>query len=268
MPDLDRAFDQLAPEVDLAASRALFERHRGLDVRPRAPRRGLVGIAAALVVLLGVAAFAIAAREPDIALQTAEQVTTSVDATVASPSEDGEDEIVADVELPPVGEARSFLLDDGFPLWVVHHGDGTASAVPGVAPEPVDLPGDGSNWVPTGNWDVIQWVESGWFRGLAGYDAWGRALAQLPDAAVVDLTGFVAEVHGDRVLVRRSGADDILGDPVLPTGWPDSANGPAVEPVLPVVASIDALPTGWSKVDVDVVTSTASPVSATSRTSS
>ena len=53
------------------------------------------------------------------------------------------------VPLPRPGANRSALLDDGMPVWVVDHGDGTVSVLPAVAPahvaSPTGSPGIGSS---------------------------------------------------------------------------------------------------------------------------
>jgi hypothetical protein len=255
MLDLDDALDHLAPEVDLAASRAMFDRGRAHhDVRRRSGRHRsiVVAVAAAILLVLGVAIVVVSGGDRATTLQTADESAppSSVEPAPTEPTEVPLDaDVIATVALPPVGAPYSMLLDDGMPIWVVHHADGTASVLPGITMSPIDIPDDGSVTVPEGSGHLVSWGSDGGFHSVGSWDEWGRSHGGVPGGTVDDLVGFAAEVRGDEVLVRRSTATDVPGEPVAPVGTPN----PQEQPALPAPAPIDALRTGWNWVDVALV---------------
>ena len=174
--------------------------------------------------------------------------------STSPPPADGE--LLAAVPLPPVGEARSSVLVDGTPIWVVHHGDGTASALPAVVADRIDLP-TRSDGFPQGLWSFVYWRPGGRFVGQGTWDAWGRAIDEGSGIAA-DLTGFGATVDGDQVTVRRSSAG-------APPGDPDAGNEPLDDPLAPTVPPLlpdptVALPMGWVQLDLDLVGDTTGAV--------
>ncbi len=88
------------------------------------------------------------------------------------------------VELPPVGEARSDVLADGWPVWVVHHADGTAMVLSAVAPPH----GSSAETLFAGRADLVRWSRST-HRFVAGdviYDEYGRVLGYASDVGCVE----------------------------------------------------------------------------------
>lgn len=166
--------------------------------------------------------------------------------STSPPAADGE--LLAAVPLPPAGEARSSVLVDGTPIWVVHHPDGTASALPAVVVG-ADLVGDVDGY-PRGLSSFAYWRPGGQLVGQGTWDAWGRAIDDGMGVAA-DLTGFAAEVEGDQVIVRRSSAGAPPGDPVATSGPLGDPQPPTVPRLLPDPTV--ALPTGWVQLDLDLV---------------
>ncbi|MCC5953884.1 MAG: hypothetical protein JJU45_17455 [Acidimicrobiia bacterium] len=159
---------------------------------------------------------------------------------------------LAVVPLPPRGEARSHLLD-GRPVWVVHHDDGSATAVPAVLPpDPAAVPT--AEDLDSMFWSIVRWSPQGAFRGPHTWDAWGRALTAGRHA---DLTDYVAEVDGDRVVVRQWDGERVPGQPVLPSVpvdaglAPDVVSSPDATGDLP--EEVRGLPAGWQMVGVAAV---------------
>src|SRR5690349_10266857 len=112
MLDLDDAIDRLAPDVDLTASRALFDRRR-VAAPPSPSRRTavLVGIAAAVVLVLGVAAIAVTPGNRDAALSTAEGIDpiggTALPPTTAATGPIAFELLAMDEAVEPIGTLRA-----------------------------------------------------------------------------------------------------------------------------------------------------------------
>lgn len=149
------------------------------------------------------------------------------------------------VPLPPVGEAGSGLLDDGMPVWVVHHDDGTVSALPAVVPG-LSLGDSGIEKL----WTVVRWSPSGELVGPIRWDAWGRALT---DGRDHDLVNYAASVVDGEVVVSQSAATRVPGSPEGPADSGGDLEGGWIEPELPPLAALDAIPAGWSQLDATLV---------------
>jgi hypothetical protein len=173
---------------------------------------------------------------------TEQRLDVDVPPADTPPNESGDEPTigpeVARIPLPPAGEARSVLLDDGTPIWVVHHDDGTASAVPAIVPYRDDEQVAGLS-------SIVQWAPSGAFHGPIVWDAWGRALTA---GRAADLTGYVARVDGDEVVVSTATRDRVPGAPTIPT-----ASGAYVMPSLPEPSALTAGGSGWIQVELALV---------------
>lgn len=189
--------------------------------------------------------------DPSVGAESTPAPATGAPTSTSPPPADGE--LLAAVPLPPAGEARSSVLVDGTPIWVVHHPDGTASALPAVVADRTDLALDDDGF-PRGLWSFVAWRPGGQFVsqlvGQGTWDAWGRAIDDGSGAAA-DLTGFSATVDGDQVIVRRSSAGAPPGDPVVASEPLDDPLAPTVPPLLPDPTV--ALPMGWVQLDLRLV---------------
>ena len=152
------------------------------------------------------------------------------------------------VPLPDRGEAESLQADDGTPLWIVHHEDGTVSALPAITPNTNTL---GTKTLAVDQRGVIvRWRPDArrFEAGVLAFDEYGRSLTTGRDD---DLAVYTAEVRGDTVVVRPSGLDRVPGTPA-PASAPSSE--PAVDPALPEVKPLPAvLSAGWSQIDATLV---------------
>jgi hypothetical protein len=60
-------------------------------------------------------------------------VSSSTDVSTPPPSAEVDQPTPVGVfEAPAAGGVASVQLDDGFPIWLVHHDDGSVSAIPGI----------------------------------------------------------------------------------------------------------------------------------------
>ncbi|HTR54701.1 MAG TPA: hypothetical protein VMJ10_28610 [Kofleriaceae bacterium] len=123
------------------------------------------------------------------------------------------------VDLPPAGAARSDVLRDGWPVWVVRHDDGSATVVSAVAPRVVSaatlFAGRAAlvRWLPTTRRfvaDDVMYDEYGRVLGYASDDACIAGCPHVIDPAFGerDLDRFAAAVAFDRAVV-----DDFLPSP-------------------------------------------------------
>ena len=168
---------------------------------------------------------------------------------VTEPVPENVDDPESVVPLPDRGDAVSLIADDGTPWWIVHHEDGTASALPavtrisntlGVESLAVDERGAIVRWRPNAR---------RFEAGALAFDEYGRALTTGRDD---DLADYTAEIRGDTVIVRPSGVDRVPADPVRPSTRSTPEQG--VEPILPEVRSLPAdLDAGWSQIDATLV---------------
>jgi len=150
---------------------------------------------------------------------------------------------------PAPGDAESHLAPDGSPLWIVRHDDGTASALPAVAPLGNTFGHEGLAVEEAAS--IVHWSPSSRkFSGSITYDEYGRALNSGRDD---DLADFTAVVNGDTVIVQTSGVDRVPGSPETIESSPFS------EPVGPALPEVVALPAeltpGWSQIDATLVSS-------------
>lgn len=132
--------------------------------------------------------------------------------------------------LPGPGEVTPELLDDGTPVFVVHHLDGSVTVIDARAARPEDE--DGLRLVSFA-------TRSRRFMGIGSTDAWGawdeygRSLDRGP---AHDLTRFVAEVDGDAVVVGQEPQVRPPGDPI--TGEIFDLGGRRIVAALPQVMSV------------------------------
>ncbi len=105
------------------------------------------------------------------------------------------------VDLPPAGDARSDVLADGWPVWVVHHRDGTAMVLSAVAPPHASS----ASTLFAGRVQLVRWLPSA-RRFLAGdvlYDEYGRVLGYASDdGCVTDCPRVVDPALEERDLDR------------------------------------------------------------------
>lgn len=231
---LDEQLRQLAPDVDeTSAHRAFSAARRRATRRHRAALGGAGTAVAAVVLTLG--ALAVGQSEPS-------RVT-------AGPSVEQQLEAPNTFPLPASGTAKSVLLDDGMPVWVVNHGDGSASAVPALVPgagPPAPITGDRVFsqvlWDPDGAFDVF--AASGVPGKALSWDAHGRAIT-----ADADLGGYRATVRSEIVRVERVASHDVPG-----TAEPVHRSGDGIDqPQLPSLSPLRDLSAGWHQVDGDIV---------------
>jgi hypothetical protein len=114
------------------------------------------------------------------------------------------------VPLPPRGETVAGVLDDGTPVFVVHHHDGTISVLdPRGADQNVD-----------GLYQVVRWVAA--TRNFLGRGAWDEFGRRLDGFRSSDLTGFATRVVDGQV--------EIGSEVPAPAGSPitDSSAPPAM----------------------------------------
>ncbi len=239
MPDSEAPSDPLAnvrllaPDVDVDGAHECF-----VSARRRAHRLQVVvttTVVAAGVIVVFVAAIAF----------RPEHSSTNVAAgpgpgagTVPAPNS---------FPLPAPGDAVSVLLTDGMPVWIVNHGDGTASAVPALFPTDA-IGGPAAQvlypvlWDADGAFDVLLMDEVP--PQALTWDSHGRAIQ-----GVSDLVGLSAVVRNGRVAVERSDNSKIAGSPIAVV----RGQGRSSMPVLPETTSIDHLEPGWHQLNVDVV---------------
>jgi hypothetical protein len=265
MLDLDDALDRLAPEVDLAASRDLFERRRTAAVVPTPPRRGrrpLALLVAAIVVLVvGIATAVTVGRPDDAQLDVRGPGQFGSDGTTPGttgppPTTVPVSGLLGAVDLPAVGTTGSGLLDDGMPVFVTHHPDGSVSVLPGmvddgyVNPGPLER-GYASPDQLTGTLEVVvAFGNNGFASNTLEWDPWGRAIQ---GGREHDLTGYAGVVVDDRVQVVASAVAPIPGEPQdAALDDPTSGDYPTVPDPLPStpdqVSAIATAPPGWHRI--------------------
>lgn len=140
------------------------------------------------------------------------------------------------VALPPVGEAVTGRLDDGTPVFVVHHHDGTVSA----------LDPRGADQSVGGLFQIVRWVAA--TRNFLGHGAWDEFGRRLDGFRSSDLHSYATRVSDGNVEI---------GQPVpTPAGSPITANTdpPAmtdrpitVDHLLDIPAALELAPgtTAW-----------------------
>jgi len=122
--------------------------------------------------------------------------------------------------VPPPGETRAAALDDGFPVWLVRHADGTLSVISGVAPRERS----GATLFAAGG-ALVRWLPAS-RRLLAGdvaYDETGHVLGVASDDDCFDACPRIAEpadgAHDLDAFAFTAGSDGAIaiGAP-LPAG--------------------------------------------------
>jgi hypothetical protein len=143
--------------------------------------------------------------------------------------------------LPPRGEAAVANLTDGAPVFVVHHHDGTVSAL-----DPRAAQGDSTQL------QLVRWTAA--TRHFLGGGAWDEYGRRLDGFRSTDLLGFATRVTGDVVEIGAS-VDPPAGSPITATTDPpamaDLTAGPSVTIDLPGALRLAAGSTAW--IDADVV---------------
>lgn len=125
---------------------------------------------------------------PDVSVDLAISPAQATDAAEPPPADDFEEEI-GRVELPSRGEAATATSGTGGPLILVHHHDGTVSAIEPIAE---------SNWegpallIPTFN---------GQTRTFVGRGAWDEYGRRLDGSRETDMRTFATRVEGDTVVI-------------------------------------------------------------------
>jgi hypothetical protein len=139
----------------------------------------------------------------------------------------------ATLAMPPFGEARSDALSNGWPVWTVHHFDGTVTVVNGVGPARTRS----AEILFAANSALVRWLPTT-RRMLAGdvvYDELGHVLGyaadecrdDCPRIAVPapqerDLDTFAMTLASDQIVVgqRRAAPPN-----TTPPGWHDVDSG-------------------------------------------
>jgi hypothetical protein len=107
------------------------------------------------------------------------------------------------VDVPSTGDARSDVLRDGWPVWVVHHTDGTVMVLSAVAPAHTRS----ADTLFAGRAQLVRWLPSN-RRLVAGdvlYDEYGRVLGYASDdGCVADCPRVVDPAFEERDLDRFS----------------------------------------------------------------
>lgn len=175
--------------------------------------------------------------------------STALTTWSATPAPSTEGSVVATVALPPVGRPALVRLADGFPVWVVHHADGTVSALPAVVDRSRHHASDGNVDWPSGLWaTVIAAGDGPRFVGPGQWDGWGRADTTPLNPGTQDLVGFEAQVEGDQVRITRSLRTEVPGEVVPATG-----SGLVGYDLGPPARSLEGLAGGWHLVELDLV---------------
>ncbi len=177
-----------------------------------------------------------------------ESRTTTIEFGTPDETEPAAAEAVLMTELPAIGTADSVMSLFG-PIWIVHHEDGTVSALPAV----VEMPADEDTGV-SGLGRLVAWDDSSrTFAGRWVHDEYGRTVN---GPRSDDLVGFDTFVDGETVEVVRSDRDRIPGDPLdVPL-----AGDHALRPLdLGETLDLDVLPTAsfrdpiWRMLDASLV---------------
>lgn len=156
--------------------------------------------------------------------------------------------------LPAVGEAAAVSADNGEPLWIVRHLDGSVSVFEAVVPVPPEFPNS-----PTGFSMLVVWSPSERaFVAPLVWDEWGRAAwevnfdsAASPAPRSRDLVPRQAVVDTDEVVVGDGSLPVASGAPSLPP----PAMGDAIERALlpPLTELPPVLNDGWFHVNATLV---------------
>jgi hypothetical protein len=151
-------------------------------------------------------------------------------------------DVIGEFDAPTLGDAVSVLAEDGLPIWLVRHLDGSVSAVPAVVAVP-------EQYGPEGFSMLVLWVPDGRrFGGPSTWDEWGRALV---DGRDDDLTGLHAELVGETVVVREAAPARVPGEPVF-DGTPSAGQWERAE--LPPLTDLPSpLVPGWLHVEAGLV---------------
>ncbi len=171
-------------------------------------------------------------------------VDTVVDVSVARANGDPSVvPIVADfgecsgsVPLPPRGEVVSGRLDDGTPVFVVHHHGGTVSA----------LDPRGADQSVPGLYQVVRWVAA--TRNFLGHGAWDEYGRRLDGFRASDLRGYATRVSDGNVEIG-SLVPAPSGSPITSTDRPPAMTDRSVEvdQLLEMTSALDLTPgtTAW-----------------------
>ncbi len=113
------------------------------------------------------------------------------------------------VALPPPGDARPDVLAEGWPVWVVRHGDGSATVVSAVGPSHLRAL---VRWLP---------VTRRFLAGDVLYDEYGRVLGHATDdSCVTDCPRVVDPALDERNLDRFTAVvafDHMIVDELVPS---------------------------------------------------
>lgn len=169
-------------------------------------------------------------------------VTPSAAALTVSPVDVSFGEPSGEAPLPARGEVRTATLRDGTPVFVVHHHDGTVSALdPRGADQNVD-----------GLFQTVHWVAA--TRNFLGRGAWDEYGRRLDGFRTSDLVGFATRVS-DGVVEIGSAVSAPAGSPIAITGGPPAMADQSIEPASPLsLEQAMALPPG-STAWIDAVVS-------------
>ncbi len=119
--------------------------------------------------------------------------------------------------LPPRGEARTAVLTDGTPVYVVHHHDGTISA---LDPRGADQSIDGLH-------QIVTWVAA--TRTFLNRGAWDEYGRRLDGFRASDLVGYATRVINDQVQIGSS-VSAPAGSPITQTNDPPAMSDLTITP--------------------------------------
>ncbi|MGI9053940.1 MAG: hypothetical protein ACR2HQ_15075 [Ilumatobacteraceae bacterium] len=162
----------------------------------------------------------------------------------ASPPNSEFGEVTGTVALPQRGEVGVGRLDDGTPLHVVHHHDGTVSALDPRAPNPYPEPKD--------THVLVAWESS--TRTFLSNGAWDEFGRRVDGFRSTDLKGFATRVSGDVVQIGAPVAAP-LGSPIASTVDPPAMGDEEIPLTDPIsLEQAFALPVGSTAlIDASVI---------------
>lgn len=155
--------------------------------------------------------------EPVIATVDITPGTSTSRETIPTEADFGD--VLGTTDLPAKGEATTATLTNGTPVFVVHHHDGTISAL-----DPRGAIGYGGSEMSR-QYELVRWTASSRnFLGSAAWDEYGR---RLDGFRSTDLKGYATRVV-DGVVEIGSPVDAPAGSPIAATTVPPAMAGTAV----------------------------------------
>ncbi len=156
----------------------------------------------------------------DVSPATADPTIKPIGVTFGEP--------IGTAALPPRGEAATTVLTNGTPVYVVHHHDGTISA---LDPRGADQNIDGLH-------QIVRWVAA--TRNFVNHGAWDEYGRRLDGFRATDLVGYVTRVIDDQVQIGGIVSAPV-GSPITQTDSPPAMSDVTIPPgeVLTVEAAME-----------------------------